>query len=369
MKVVVAGKLPPPIGGQNIMVERILDLLREEEELAVYYLELGFTKDWDSVRSFRGDKLVEFFRVLARLFHLCRQGGIDFILFPAGGPHFVPLVRDVMLLPFFWLASRRVVVHFHAAGLAEKMTELPAVFRFICRFAYRNFSGEGLVLTEFGRQDAEAAGLTKVAVIPNGVVDESLLRLKRTDQKGLKILHVGHLSEAKGTRALIAAFGQLAEKHRDARLILVGEPLSPYSELLMMKDIEASGAASQIEWRGVKSGEELEATFKESNLFVFCSLAPYESFGLALVEAMSWSLPLVVTDWRANLWVAGDDYGGVTATNCEGRLTESLAEALKVAISSRERWLEWGERNRKLCEVRYGLASYKRELSSFIRRS
>ena len=60
-------------------------------------------------------------RVLWRLFRIRMTGGVDLMLYPVGGPHMVPIIRDILLLPFARLASRKLVLQFHAAGIAESM--------------------------------------------------------------------------------------------------------------------------------------------------------------------------------------------------------------------------------------------------------
>jgi glycosyltransferase involved in cell wall biosynthesis len=121
------------------------------------------------------------------------------------------------------------------------------------------------------------------------------------------ILYAGHLYDLKGTPQLLEAFGAIATRFLHTRLILMGEFLPPYSEQECRRRCRELGIEDRVEITGVLHGRKKVAQFQAAHLFVFPSLAPYESFGLVMVEAMMWGLPIVATDWRGNRDVAGPD--------------------------------------------------------------
>ena len=134
LRVVVAGQMPPPVGGQNINIKRMFELLCRCEQFDTCHWRFEFTRSWTEGRRAGLWKLRELFAVLWRLLQLRRAGAIDVIIFPAGGPHTVPLIRDLILLPCAALASRRLLVHFQAAGVAGFVEKIPAPLRQIIRF-------------------------------------------------------------------------------------------------------------------------------------------------------------------------------------------------------------------------------------------
>ena len=69
-----------------------------------------------------------------------------------------------------------------------------------------------------------------------------------------------------------------------------------------------------VHFTGPRTGEELAATYAAADLFVFPTAAPYESFGLVLVEAMAWRLPIVASRWRGNFDVLTPQAGAVGFT-------------------------------------------------------
>ena len=351
--IVVAGQFPPPIGGQNINIKRIFDLLSSQKDMEVSHLKFEFTKSWRTNRKVGGDKVVELFRVFVRLLCIRKKGGIDFLLYPVGGPHTVPLIRDWILLPILSLFSKRIAVHFQAAGLYERMKSSPVWFAKITKFIYRKCATEAFVLSDYGKIDAIAAGFDEIHILPNAYEDIAGSTLTRSKGSEVSILNVGHLCQDKGTPYLIEAFGKIANSYPEVKLNLVGEVLAPYSEEQMYADIKKSGAANQISWKGVLKGEALNLAYEESDLFIFSSLAPYESFGMVLIEAMHWSLPVIVTDWRANVSVCGEGFGGLVVSEPEKNFSGKLEWAIKSAIEQQSMWVEWGEKNRQIYIEKY----------------
>jgi glycosyltransferase involved in cell wall biosynthesis len=355
-RLVIAGQIPPPIGGQAVMIARILHELRAQSSFEVIHLPFYFTRDVRRTRRAGLDKLLEFFAVLWRLARIRASGAIDALLYPVGGPQLVPLLRDVCLLPWMLFASRKVIFHFHAGGIAETIHHHPFLLRKIVRFLY----GKGdaaIVMTEFGRRDAACLGIDNVKVVSHTLEDTYDPRIVcRNVEPWARILYLGHLSEEKGTLALLAAFAALRKTEADCLLELVGECLPPYSEDEMKSAIGRLGLEDTVELPGVLSGTEKWNRFARADLFVFPSLAP-ESFGLVTVEAMMWALPVVACDWRGNREILGESFGGICFPP-GANLAASLTNALREAFAQRGNWVEWGKRNRQTFENKYNAANF-----------
>lgn len=366
-RVVIAGQIPPPIGGQNICIRRTLDLLIATKEVHCEHLAFEFTKTWGSARRLGGGKLLELIKVIARLLRLRSAGRIDVLIYPAGGPHLVAILRDMILLPFVRICSKRVLLHFHAAGLAEYLAANGAWQRKLIKLIYRGCCHDAIVNARFGRSDALAAGIREIHILPNGVDDHAGGSLIRDARGECEILNVGHLCRDKGTPQLLESFARIAPHCPELRLKLVGEALPPYSREELLADIERTGYRDRINWTGVLEGNALQEAFRDADLFVFSSIAPYESFGLVMVEAMQWSLPLVITDWRANREVCGDHFGGVIAIGPEGDLTSSLEGALNRAFSMRSDWPKWGGMNREIFEKNYSVNVFRSRLLEILK--
>jgi glycosyltransferase involved in cell wall biosynthesis len=102
----------------------------------------------------------------------------------------------------------------------------------------------------------------------------------------------------------------------------------------------------------VLTGRAKNEAFGRADLFAFPSVAPYESFGLVLIEAMAWGLPIVASDWRGNREVLTPEAGAIffpVSPSPAGDLEAAFEEAL----SRRDEWADWGEANRRIFTHRY----------------
>lgn len=333
------------------MIAQILEELRLKGHFEVVHWPFFFTREVRRTRRAGLDKILELFAVLWRLAKIWAARRIDAILYPVGGPQFVPLVRDVCLLPWALLASNKVILHFHAAGIAETINDYPSFFRSLVRSLYSKCAA-AIVMTEFGKSDAYCMGVTTVKVVPHVLTDAYKLELvSRTDRPPTRLLYVGHFSEEKGTAALLKAFAGLRQAGVNCVLELVGECLPSYSEERMAASIQHLGIKGAVVLSGALSGQKKWEAFGRADLFVFPSLA-LESFGLVMAEAMMWALPLVACDWRGNREVLGSSFGGVLFQP-KGDLGKSLMDALQEAFASQQKWSEWGKLNRQMFVIRY----------------
>ncbi len=363
-RVVVAGQMPPPIGGQTLNIKRIHDLLAASDRVNVAHWDFQFSREINAYRRFSWNKVAELGKAVFRLAMLRAAGPIDWILYPAGGPHKMPVLRDIFLLPFACVFGRRVAVHFQAAGFADRAQSLPGWMVKPLRLVVGN-TYASVVLTNFGKRDAEAAGSSRAVVIPNAVEDFNPSGgLPDQENAAPVFLNVGHLCPDKGTDALLEAFSRVKEAIPGARLRLVGECLAPFTPATLMEEIHRLGLEQSVEWCGLKQGNELTQQFRTSSVFVFPSVAPYESFGLVLAEAMMWGLPLVVSNWRANAEVVGSPCGGIIYEPGSNH-AESLAAALIDCAGRQALWPGWSLTNRQRYEQWYAIPAFQEKWLAF----
>ena len=139
-------------------------------------------------------------------------------------------------------------------------------------------------------------------VIYNGVRQADLPPADRQteilDKYGLKpgqyIVAVARFVEEKGLHDLVAAY---AAAGCSVPLVLIGDAdhADEYSERLKQQ----ATATPNVILTGFISGAPLHTLFSQAGLFVLPSY--HEGLPIALLEAMSWSLPVVVSDIPANL--------------------------------------------------------------------
>lgn len=129
---------------------------------------------------------------------------------------------------------------------------------------------------------------TKVVYIPNFIDNVSS---KTCNLSSKQLISVGRLDPIKGFDDLIDLFNLFYQKYPDWNLHIVGD--GPEKEILQTK-INKLGLSKRITLCGTKFSEELENEYLNSSIYVMTSHS--ESFGLVLVEAANYGLPLIAFD-------------------------------------------------------------------------
>jgi glycosyltransferase involved in cell wall biosynthesis len=155
---------------------------------------------------------------------------------------------------------------------------------------------------------------TRIRVIPHGVHRPE----NAPDGPREKlVLHVGAIQKRKNIARLAKAFEEMPP---DWRLVLVGSCGFGSGEIL--RQIESSPARDRIEVPGYVSATMLADYYARAAIFAFPSLD--EGFGIPILEAMAWGIP-VLTSNRSALPEAGGD----AALYVDPFSTEELASALR----------------------------------------
>jgi glycosyltransferase involved in cell wall biosynthesis len=167
-----------------------------------------------------------------------------------------------------------------------------------------------MVLTEYNRQDAEFLRPKRIAVVPNGIPDpcpdfeETVLpvRRKRVEEGfpgPLRLLFLGHCMEAKG---LLTAVRILAEYRnqtgREACLTVAGKFPSGEERAKFDSLVAELGVADAVKYIGFADEHAKRELFLETDLLLFPTQYPYETFGLVVIEAMAFGVPALVSSWR-----------------------------------------------------------------------
>ncbi|WP_459608892.1 glycosyltransferase family 4 protein [Dickeya oryzae] len=153
-----------------------------------------------------------------------------------------------------------------------------------------------LIKRKYGRHDAHLIynGVNLSQQLTSEVIHQTLSRFSLQPQH--YVVAVGRFVEEKGLHDLIVAYRQSGIT---MPLVLVGDADHPtaYSERLK----QLARETPNVILTGVLTGHELQTVFSQAKLFVMPSY--HEGLPIALLEAMSFSLPAVVSNIPANLEV------------------------------------------------------------------
>ncbi|MFA5644340.1 MAG: glycosyltransferase family 4 protein [Patescibacteria group bacterium] len=219
------------------------------------------------------------------------------------------------------------VIHFHSIGPASLIwlvklfrPKMKVVFTFHSQCYYNTKWGglakiylaigervgcrladEVIVVSKTLKKYVEEKYNRAVNYIPNGVnlpkpSPAKIITEKWNLEKDSYILSVSRIVKNKGLEYLIEAYKKIKT---DKKLVIVGD--GDFSDKL----IALAENNPNIIFTGRQSGETLNELFSNARLFIQPSEA--EGLSISLLEAVSYQLPVLISDIEANLEVMGED--------------------------------------------------------------
>lgn len=151
------------------------------------------------------------------------------------------------------------------------------------------------------------------------------------------ILAVGTLQPRKNFARLIEAFSTLQDT--DISLVIVGKKGWMYEDILAAP--KKYGVEGRVKFMDFVPDKDLPGLYTNASCFVLPSL--YEGFGLPVLEAMSYGIPVVVSGTSSLPEIAGDAGIYVDPTSVSG-IAEGVSQALSETGTAREKRIAEGKK-------------------------
>jgi glycosyltransferase involved in cell wall biosynthesis len=354
MKLLIFAHTPPPHHGQSYMVQLMLagfggDRRKQKRDstgntaaaercrygIECYHVNARLSKRLEDIGDLRlGKFLLLLGYCLQAIWCRFRHGVTTMYYIPAPGKPSA-LYRDwlVMLIcrPFF----KKVILHWHAAGLAHWLeTSVPMRTR---SWTYRFLKHVDLsiVLSQYNRADAEKMYSRQIRIVSNGIPDPcpefdrqvltrrkarfaarrkllsgQLLTQDDIQHTGgnpnlVRVLYLAHCTREKGLFDSLAGVSmarqRLAERKSPITLKLqvAGTFVSGAEKAEFERFIEQPEMKELVEYFGFVSGEQKHRLLREADLFCFPTYYENENQPVNLIEAMAFGLPILTTRWRS----------------------------------------------------------------------
>lgn len=176
-----------------------------------------------------------------------------------------------------------------------------------------------------------------------------------------RVLYVGSIFNRRHVPDLIRAFAQVAQRHPDVRLDLVGDDRSfPHQDIPAVVAREHQEA--RVFWHHYVSDEALSALYSAARAFVF--LSEYEGLGLTPLEALTCGVPSVLLDTpiarescgEAALYVPQSDIPGTAAAIEALLFSDAVRQSLLAAAPAVLTRYDWPRAARETLAVLEGAA-------------
>ncbi|BCS89476.1 hypothetical protein PSDVSF_27180 [Pseudodesulfovibrio sediminis] len=201
---------------------------------------------------------------------------------------------------------------------------------------------------------------TKTAVIPLGIDLNRYPAHDTVEQPDRPlVLSVGRCSFYKGFEHLVRAAAAVPE----ADFVIAGDGSRRWD---LLREIDRLALSDRVHLPGAVSDSQLRQYYKQASLFCLPSVDRSEAFGVVLLEAMRYGLPLISTAIPGSgaAWVNMDGHTGIVVPPAS---PSALAQAIKDMLHNTQRTEEMGKAARARLEETFTIQAVAQSFQALYR--
>ena len=348
--ILLVGQTPPPFHGQSVVTGMLFD--HDWGDLNVERLRMAYSDSVDDVGKAGIGKVLHLLSLIWQTWMIVLRKRPKVLYYLPASPNLAPVVRDFLYLAAVRWLFPKTVFHYHAGGLDDYICDCKWLRRLV-KWVY-NGADCSIDVNVTVPPSGEYFKAKKNVVVMNGL-DVGEAQRQRKDDDVFQILYLGLMCEPKGVVGLVETARRLRDAGCSCKFVMVGGWESDDFRRELERSIEKTGVGAMFDFRGVQNGASKWQAYANADVFLFPTHHPTETFGLVLIEAMAFALPIVTTRWRGVPHVVGDDG---CATLCDINAPDQYAAALEEILKNPDKRQKMGEAARKHYEVHYTRAKF-----------
>ena len=342
-RILVVAQTPPPFHGQAVMQKYLVDATWTWCKKV--FVRMNFSEEIGEVGVFKFKKVRELFGLLNRV-RQSKQARFDLAYYPPAGPNRIPIYRDIIILFYLRLASKKIILHFHAGGIDQIFRKVSRPEAFLIKRMFRKVDA-AIVLSDRLKQEVQWCLPKQTFVVGNGIDDVFEEFSGKPKQEMTTFLFVGNLKKEKGIFTFLKAALILKKMRVQCAIKFIGAFHSENEKQHFFSFIDEHNLTGYVEYLGPKSGREKWKEFQKAS--VFC-LPTFETEGMpvSILEAMMFQLPVITTDWRGIPDLIRHGENGLLfkpqneeeLAACMKQLAESESDRVRMGAQARKDFLQ-----------------------------
>jgi glycosyltransferase involved in cell wall biosynthesis len=358
-RILVLGQTPPPYGGQALMLQTLLD--GEYHNAELFHVRLDFSKDFNDMGSFKFYKIWALIKAIFLTWVYRFRYNTNVFYYGPAGPNKIAMLRDVLLLAPTRFLFSKTIIHTHAGGSSRLYNDLNLILKFFYRIAF--FKPDVLItLTDYSHGDDIVLKPGKLFVVPNGIKDEyPSFKAERVNRETdiTTFLYVGAMYEERGTGLLVEAARVLKQKGCTFRVNLVGIFISEEYNTQLVNLVKEYDLENEVFFLGTKINDAKWKEYCNADVFCFPTSVPSETFGIVLVEAMQFKMPIIASRWNGIPHVVDENENALLT---DPKNLEDLAAKMDQLINNLPLREKLGENGRKKYLEKYSIETFLKNM-------
>jgi glycosyltransferase involved in cell wall biosynthesis len=362
-KILFMSPLPPPMTGQSLACQIILDRVR----LVFLHVALvNFSRN--NFKSGGGSlwRIMEVLKIFLKI--LVSRRGVNVIYFTNSESVFGNL-KDLMIYGICFRQLDRMVIHLHGgAGMRELLSEEHPILHTVNAFFLKRV-GAVIVLGERLKGIySKLVEPSKLYAVPNFALDELFVETEAIEAKfncvkPIRLLFLSNLLPGKGHQELLAALALLPPEIRDQLHVdFAGGFESADEETKFRKQADAV-KVRQLKVHGVVHGQMKRDLLRNAHLFCLPTYYPYEGQPISILEAYASGCAVMTTDHSG---IFDTFTPGVNGIEVQPRSPESIAHAIQHALAQPQALKEYARTNLEHARLKYRASTHVEALEKII---
>jgi glycosyltransferase involved in cell wall biosynthesis len=362
LKILIIAPLPPPVTGQSVAVQALVDSLDSLHEISVVNARKKvFVQGFNSL-----SRLAEVFLILIKIYKLRNHFSVIYFNVSqsvAGN------LKDLLIYLICWPMLGRMVIHLHGgAGMRLLMSDKHRVLRAFNRIFLKRM---GAVVVLGDRLKNIYSGLVsadKLYAVTNFSDDEYFVLQDTITKKferieSVRLLFLSNLLPGKGHIERLTALSQLQPQQRAGiRVDFAGGFESITQEAVFRQQAQAIEGI-EIKVHGVVKGEEKRRLLEQAHLFCLPTYYPYEGQPISILEAYASGCAVLTTNHSG---IFDTFEPGVNGFEVEVRNPESIAEVLMHVLDNPSTLHQFAQTNHQAAQKKYRSSMHIQSLEKII---
>lgn len=193
--------------------------------------------------------------------------------------------RSTLFISLAKIFKRKIVIHIHGGGFKEYYEKNR-------RFVHKHLlkCDTIIALTEYWKDFFNRLGFDNVVIIPN-IVEFPIMQEKKCKDNKIHLLYMGMISKAKGIYDLLDVINELKAEFENKIILHIG---GNGETVTLQNIIKEQDLSNVIKFEGWVSGKKKIELLNNADIFILPSYT--EGLPISILEAMSYSLPIISTN-------------------------------------------------------------------------
>jgi glycosyltransferase involved in cell wall biosynthesis len=358
-KILILSPLPPPYYGSAMSSEMCLEILRKSKNFEVRNIKLNYSKDTSDI-GINKSKIKGFFEVKNRIKKEVQEFAPDLVYFmPAtadlGG------IRDYLFFKQIRKHTNAKIV-FHIRTRIPKNNRKNPIFK---RFYKEMFSDKNSYAIILGKElIPDLKGLIsseRIFILPNAIKNEiSDKELnKAIRQRGrirsTNILFLSNMDKTKGWPKLLQACKILNERGINFKCYFAGEWTKKADKKSFINFKRKNNLNGKAFYAGKVDKDKKLSILKKSHILVFPTEYRLETFGIVIIEAMMFSMPVIANSIATIPSIIQDKKTGFLLKE---NTPEEIADKIEILLKNKKLREKMGKEGRKRFLEKFELKNY-----------